>query len=371
MSRIKIAENIQTLCATACEAAAADRVISREFMCAVVDAILGPPPTKIVTLGGFLGALVTKIYVYDIAKNEWTITRYRFPIVGPNSDGIKIAANADGMAVITCGKTLEFFDAISFQSRAYYTSKSEGFHVSDGTPLIMMPDGTPILYKVHCDDRCAMAKYRHKHSKWTVACRSNKSYETKSVFCVALDNDNILVAGGMGGENWKTPSAKCSIYNVRTERFRVAGSMVKARASFSGCLLPNGEVFVSGGIPILDDTHPPLHHTQETNMSGPFQGECEIYTPSTRTWRLLEGSLLKRKHHACALIAPTLVLIMAGVVGRGRVSEMNKACEVYDLETQTPVQVASMPAELRQTCAIPISSKKGFLTCFMKMIELQ
>jgi hypothetical protein len=368
MNRIKIAENIQTLCATTHESGS-DRVISREFICAVVDTILGPPPTKVMTLGGFFGNFVTKIYVYDIAKNEWTKSRHTFPDAGTSPfDGTKVAANADGIATITCGGALIYLDANSFQNRLYLTARSEGFHVNDGSPLIMMPDGSAILYKVHCDDRCAMAKYKHKYNKWTVACRSNKAYSTESAFCVALDNDNILVAGGTYGE---TASSKCSIYNVRTERFRVAGSMVRPRTSFSGCLLPNGEVFVSGGIPILEDIYPSILVVPGNNVSGPFQGECEIYTPSTRTWRLLGGSLYKRRHHACALISPTLVLVMAGIVGRGGVNELNKTCEVYDLETQTSVQVASMPAEVCKTCAIPISSKEGFLACFMEMVESQ
>ncbi|MER5920250.1 kelch repeat-containing protein [Streptomyces mirabilis] len=84
-----------------------------------------------------------------------------------------------------------------------------------------------------------------------------------------LPNGKVLVAGGSGtGSNL----ASAELYDPRTGRWALTGSMHDGRSAATAALLPNGKVLVAGG---LGDTG--------------ILASAELYNPRTGRWSVTDS----------------------------------------------------------------------------------
>jgi hypothetical protein len=376
MHDIKRAQNVQTLC-LACSLATSSispthQNMTRDMIRAVIDEITGGPITKVLLIGGHLSiydVINYKLMVYDVEKNEWSVPKNRLPDAGAGGcywmsvvDRDSIFAMVGYRGAILNASALLSPDAVSSGS-LFDVGRDDAFLMSRAGSLVPMPDGSCIFTHVICsreDDatklrgKNGIGHYDHLTQKWSVVRKGRRTLTCEYSFCVAIDDTHVMLVGGFDQAVWGTETDMCLIYNTRTHKFRVAESMHRARGHLGGCLLWSGEIFVSGGISGGIKTHGSEfpHHL---NRRGPYQGECEIYSPTTRKWRLLDGLLMTRHKHTCTQISPIHILIAGGVVGRDSVAADNLVCEIYDLDTETSRVVASLPFHVRDATAMPLS----------------
>lgn len=68
--------------------------------------------------------------------------------------------------------------------------------------------------------------------------------------CVVLQDGRVLITGGTitTATRINVPQATCMIYDVRDSTFRDTGPMTHVRAYHAGCVLADGDVFICGGL---------------------------------------------------------------------------------------------------------------------------
>ncbi len=85
---------------------------------------------------------------------------------------------------------------------------------------------------------------------------------------VLLPSGQVLVAGGSSGAT-AIGTASAELYNPASGTFTPTGSMETPRTGFTGTLLPDGRVLVTGGVPRYSASSPPV-------------ASAELYTPTTQ-----------------------------------------------------------------------------------------
>ena len=107
---------------------------------------------------------------------------------------------------------------------------------------------------------------------------------------ILLDNGKVLITGGAGG--------KAELFDPATGAFSATGAMTTPRSAGTATLLPNGQVLVAGGGPVVTDS-------------------AELYDPSagafTSTASMMEG----RVQHTATLLSSGEVLVIGGFDGTG------------------------------------------------------
>lgn len=83
-----------------------------------------------------------------------------------------------------------------------------------------------------------------------------------------LSNNRILLAGG-----WPLSQSRCEIYNITTKSWRKTSPMNHDRTIAAAALLPNGNLFVSGGYDSFSSDQ------DESSIAS-----CEIFDHQTETW---------------------------------------------------------------------------------------
>jgi hypothetical protein len=286
--------------------------------------------------------------IYDLAKQKWKIKcHWSMPPDAQVEDSqIKFVPFDNGKMVAVCESLSIDIDIQKmvksreeYQIRAdYYKSKSPKFTLDDcfGVSLVPMPDGSIFLFGSR------YGVFRYNLGEWVQMNESHRAVMCKDTACIAIDDNNILIAGYIDYGNMYGFMGKCYIYKLSANRFLRVGDMVHKRKNHAACLLPTGEVFVCGGR--MAGVTPTDVATTE---------ECEIYNPRTRKWRVLGGSLLRRNHHACMVISPTLVMIVGGQSDYYN-SALSVVCEVYDLQTESAVRVSDVPSGQFNPIMIPL-----------------
>lgn len=122
-----------------------------------------------------------------------------------------------------------------------------------------------------------------------------------------LANGEVLVTGGIGVNGNYTSLASAELYNPKTGKWTLTGSMTAGQTSLTATLLQNGEVLVAGG--------------------SDYQIRCyataELYNPSTGTWTLTGSMSQPRCLHSATLLPDGRVLVSGGVNS------------IYDTDTAT------------------------------------
>lgn len=141
-----------------------------------------------------------------------------------------------------------------------------------------------------------------------------------------LPDGRVFVAGGMNSSTSTTNTAE--IYDPSTGLWTPIGSMAVPRSRHTATLLHDGRVLITGG----RQTH-----------RGPSLATSEIYDPASNTW-ISTGTLNNaRDNHAAVLLEDGRVLVAGGVSGTPQGDGFTlKSAEIYDPQTGAWIEVNSM-----------------------------
>jgi N-acetylneuraminic acid mutarotase len=204
--------------------------------------------------------------------------------------------------------------------------------VEGGICLGTAGKGCPPLFSPDLDPSGAVATaevYDPRTGKWSVtgSMTTPRAWHTATL----LANGMVLVAGAEHADDnfgWPEPFARgilasTELYDPRTGRWTATGSMTTARTDQVAALLSNGKVLVAGGFgPLTATTHGAL-------------ASADIYDPSTRKWAAT-GSLMTARAQgpAVALLGDGQVLV-AGGSDIGDTSPPLASTELYDPNSGT------------------------------------
>ena len=131
-----------------------------------------------------------------------------------------------------------------------------------------------------------------------------------------LPDGKVFVTGGL--DSYGNAVASAEIYDPATGEFTDAGTMNSKRAAHSATLLPNGRVLIAGGTYGKDDW--------ETLSSA------EIYDPATGRFTQTASLTTVRIGHEATLLADGRVLITGGMTA-SRETALLASAEIYDPST--------------------------------------
>ncbi len=110
-----------------------------------------------------------------------------------------------------------------------------------------------------------------------------------------LPNGNVLVVGGTSDNVNPVPLTSAEIYNPKTRKWTLTGSMNQARFGHEATLLQDGRVLVMGGTPDVEN--------QLTS--------CEIWDPATGQWTFT-GAMNYGRRYSSAVTLPNGNVLEAG-----------------------------------------------------------
>jgi hypothetical protein len=122
-----------------------------------------------------------------------------------------------------------------------------------------------------------------------------------------LPDDKVLIVGGQG-----TGAQTAELFDYRTGRFTIAGTLVRTRSRHTATLLPDGRVLITGG-----------------DADGAPTASTELCDPTTRTWAPAPSMSEPRAGHTATLLPNGKVLIVGGTSSGGAVA----TAELYDPTT--------------------------------------
>lgn len=111
-----------------------------------------------------------------------------------------------------------------------------------------------------------------------------------------LPSGKVLVTGGIGNTDTTKPFATCELFDPVTNTWSPAASLATGRRGHTATLLPNGKVFVFGGV----------SPTDATLSTG------ELYDPVANTWSASANAFTVRVDHTATLLQNGKVLIAGG-----------------------------------------------------------
>ena len=112
------------------------------------------------------------------------------------------------------------------------------------------------------------------------------------------DYDVVLITGG---DNGTTAFSSCYLYNIQSNSFTATGSMHVPRSFHTNVLLPNGSVFVIGGMSGFAMSQP----------DGILRS-VEMYDPTSGTFSPVSPLLAPRFSHEAVITSSGEIFIMGG-----------------------------------------------------------
>ena len=140
-----------------------------------------------------------------------------------------------------------------------------------------------------------------------------------------LPDGKVFVTGGL--DSYENALASAEIYDPATGRFTDAGTMNSKRAGHSATLLPNGSVLIAGGAYSKNDW--------ETLSSA------EIYDPATGRFTQTASLKTARMGHEATLLSDGRVLITGGT-SANRDARLVASAEIYDSTTDAFTEAGTM-----------------------------
>lgn len=116
----------------------------------------------------------------------------------------------------------------------------------------------------------------------------------------------MLCAGGLDVTT-QQPSAEAYLYDPATGTATSVGPMTSARAGAAACRLPNGKVFLFGGLSTIDVTDP-------TTLFNGILNSSELYDPVANTFTA-GPTIAERKAFATATLMNNNQVLVAGGLG--------------------------------------------------------
>jgi N-acetylneuraminic acid mutarotase len=125
-----------------------------------------------------------------------------------------------------------------------------------------------------------------------------------------LADGNVLMLGGWTTESRFPPVetvytvlSGAEEYDPNTNEWIEVASMNQPRGAATAALLPDGKVFVSGGVNALGDV---------PGLSYSAISSTEAYDPATNSWTVLAPMAIAREHHTATLLPGGDVLVAGG-----------------------------------------------------------
>lgn len=140
----------------------------------------------------------------------------------------------------------------------------------------------------------------------------------------SLQDGNVLVEGGCSTGNCGSVTTSAELYNPRTRRWTLTGSVNTGRDYHTATMLSSGKVLVTGGYTVQGASN-----------------NVELYDPATGTWSTMAGMINGRALHSATALPDGRAVIAGGIAG----FLPSDLTEVYDpLRTRGPRPAISTPS---------------------------
>jgi sugar lactone lactonase YvrE len=172
---------------------------------------------------------------------------------------------------------------------------------------------------------------------------------------ITLRNGKVLLLGGL----WENADAIAEVYDPRTGAFVRTGRMNVARDSFAACLLEDGRVLVTGGLPKGIPAPPRI----SVNYSTAPLASAELYDPATGSFTATGNMLFPRAGHAAVRMRDGKVLIVEGISSwNTSPDEFLTVAELYDPVTGTFSATGTAHVQRRLPMVVLLNDGKALLT---------
>ena len=146
---------------------------------------------------------------------------------------------------------------------------------------------------------------------------------------VLLLDGRVFICGGGNYQkdgNLFISTNTCEIYDPKTNIFTPCASMIYKRHGHTASLLPNGKVYICGGIDFdVDDDD------KHCNL-------CELYDPNNNTFRAEITHMKKpRRFHTATTLLNGDIFICGGGVNKKIIDEDRKIVKRFEIDTSTEI----------------------------------
>ncbi len=252
--------------------------------------------------GGDYNALSSSGY-FDFRDETWTIGadthRPRwYPSTIQLGDGSAWTFGGQNIPAVqdTNDPTIEFFDPFAEQWTMAGGQGIPGQYFEAYNRLHLLPDGR-VFQSGHIEDTYV---YDPSDRSWQFVDTTNYGLPRGDGASVRLQDGRIMLIGGYQEDNDDPPTASAEVIDLSVANpiWQNAASMNVPRAFHNAVLLPDGNVFVVGGL--YDDSVVP-----------------ELYNPTANTWTEMAPHKIARGYHSTALLLPDGRVICSGGTDNG------------------------------------------------------
>ena len=276
------------------------------------------PNGKVLVAGGFIGLSYTNsAELYDPPTGTWTPTgSMNFPRIGHTATLLmngKVLVAGGGDFVLD--SSAELYDpGTGTWTKTGAMNYARGLHTAT-----LLPNGRVLVSGGTAQGAAPTAEiYDPTSQTWTVT--GEMKVRRVGHTATLLGSGLVLVVGGLPTNGSVAATSSVEIYDPAGGTWMPTNGLNTGRSSHTATLLPNGQVFVAGGL----------------DSSGAALSTAELFNPVTGVWMQTNVLITARSRHMATLL-PTGQLLLAGGIALTN-------AEIYDPVTGTSIATAGMTA---------------------------